>query len=238
MTTPLGDPVVLAAALALPALAIRSIRRRRTDNQLQATLRQARGLQDKDKRRQVFFDVARRYARNSGSRVDLKDTLGPGRTLDATRLGAPTPVCGVAALGPHDIRYSIQRSMLGNWKIWVAVHAEYDLPAAGGPMEPKPTRAGGDGEELSPAVRAAREPLTWAVVFLMEHKLAEFCSWSSNAQVPEDVDLELLFWDTAISLEYDTRKAITRTKWVGKIGEKPPSRFEWTIIPIPFFFDI
>lgn len=248
MTTPLGDPVFLAAAVALPVLVIRSMRRKRINTQLQDTLRQARQLQDQDKRQQVFFDAARRYARNNGSRVDLE--CRPGHTAKARSLGAPTPICSVTTVGPHNLHFSIQSKILRKWKIWAAVDAEFDLSASREPPSPARGPAGADlkdddGEELTPAVRVSREPLTWAVAHLMKIELAEFARWMyeqddgiREAALPQEVDLEILFWDTVVSLEFDTREMVIRTKWVGKVGERRPSQYEWTIIPIPFFFDI
>lgn len=224
------------------------MRRKRINTQLQETLRQARQLQDRDKRQQVFFDAARRYARNNGSRVDLE--CNPGHTAKARRLGAPTPICGVTTVGPRNLRFEIQTKILRKWKIWVAVDAEFDLSAAPEPPSRARGPAGaeskdGDGEELTPATRASREPLTWAVAHLMKVELAELArsmyEWDDGmrqAALREEVDLEILFWDTVVSLEFDTREMVTRTKWVGKVGERRPSQYEWTIIPIPFFFDI
>lgn len=252
ITTPLGaavlDMAVLAAVLTPPVLIMRFLRRKNTNKKLQGTLSQAHQLSDREKRRQTFFDVARRYARNNGSAVDLEDR--PEDTTDATGLGAPTHMCNVTTLDQYNVRYSIQRgSLLRKWKVWVAIDAEFDFSTASktpSSSSSESTGANGDSDRLPLGVRASREPVTWAAVLLMNSKLSEAGratggqaeGSSSHAEVPEEVDIELLFWDTIISLKLNTRTLSTRTMWMGKIGERRPSRFSWIIIPIPTMFDI
>ncbi|KAI7780456.1 hypothetical protein LA080_015969, partial [Diaporthe eres] len=77
------------------------------------------------------------------------------------------------------------------------------------------------------------------VLLLMRQKLAaaieatgEQAEGGGHIIAPKEVGVELLFLDTVISLGVSAsgRSMRSRTYWVGKIGEKRPSRFEWIII--------
>lgn len=149
-----------------------------------------------------------------GSSVDLKNS--PKRTMDARRFGAPTQVCNVTGLNPHNVRYSIQRSNSRNWKVWAAVDAEFDFSSSAS-----------DDHEFPPEVIASGEPLLRAVAW-MNQKLAEDCEGTGGhtvvenghvevltSETPKKVDLELLFWDTIISLEPNTRAHYLRTVRTG-----------------------
>lgn len=96
-----------AALLAPFVLVVRSLKREQLNKQLQKTLDRARQLRDQEKRQQVFFDVARRHARNNGSRVDLKDTFNR-EIIDIDGLVAylkeGTSACSLKTLGPHNSR--------------------------------------------------------------------------------------------------------------------------------------
>lgn len=118
ITTTVGSAVLgtvsWAAILAPLVLIMRSLRRKHTDKQLQITLDQASQLQDQQKRRQVFFDIASRYARNNGCRVGLEGTLNYEINIDVLfgNLGASISACDIKLLGPHSLRFSIQKSKL------------------------------------------------------------------------------------------------------------------------------
>jgi hypothetical protein len=46
-------------------------------------------------------------------------------------------------------------------------------------------------------------------------------------------------WDNVIPLEVETRTWVQNTYWVGKLGERRPSKDSWfpVIFPVPFLFD-
>lgn len=257
VTTTLGGAVLgtasCAAFLAPLVLVARSLRRKQINKQLQNTLDQARELQDHEKRRQVFFDVTRRHARNNGSRVDLKDTFD--REMDVDELLAEieegTSACGLKTINPHNFRYSIHTSKLWKWKLWVAVDAEFgvrpDRETSTSSNESNGTGNDGDNREVTLPRKDVLDPFITMVCLLMQRNLrlaasgeatGEQAEGSSHAEVPEKVSVELLFWDAVVSLDVSTSSMCPRTYWVGKIGERRPSRFGWIIIPIPPLFDI
>lgn len=123
------ETVSWAAILAPLVLITRSLRRKHINKQLQKTLDQASQLQDQQKRRQVFFDIASRYARNNGCRVGLESTLDYEINIDALfgNLRANVSACDIKRLGPHNLRFSIQTSKLRKWKVWVAVDADFHV---------------------------------------------------------------------------------------------------------------
>lgn len=240
-----------AAVLAPLVLMMRSLRRKQTNKQLQHTLDQAHQLQDQQKRRQVFFDIASRYARNNGCHVDLKGTLDYEINIDALvgNLVASTSRCDIRRLDSHNFRYSIQRSKLWKWKVWVAVNADFDVhsddKASSSSHGPIGTDSGSDNREATRSSQAVLDPFIAIVLILMNQRLAvagkamsEQVEGSSHVEVPEEVYVELLFRNIVISLEVSTRDMSARTYWVGKMGERRPSGFDWIIIPIPILFDI
>lgn len=127
---------------------------------------------------------------------------------DASRLGAHTSLCNGTVLDPYNVRYSIQRSHYSrNWKVWVAVDADFDFSSSAI-----------DGDELLPEMIASQDPILWTVVFWTNQKLMEACKGTdrhtevgtSRVEVPENVELELLYWDTIISLELNTYTQVIR----------------------------
>lgn len=248
MTTTLGGAALGTAswaAVMVPFVLIaRSLRRRQINKKLQNTLDEVRQLQDQEKRRQVFFDVARRHARNNGARVDLKDTFNREiKDIDelVAKLEEGTSACNLETIGPHNLRYSIQRSMLGKWRLWVAVDAEFDLRPNSDTATPLPEsiRTGNksDNRDLTPPSQIDQDPIIAAVLILLHKKLAATIEGGGHIGVGDEVGVELLFWDTVISLDLRISDGgmHTRTDWVGKIGEKRPSGSGWFIIPIPLF---
>lgn len=162
-----------------------SVRRTCINNGLRTNLQQKRQLQNQEERRQVFSDVARRYAKSNRFSIDLKDS--PGRMTDASRLGAHTSLCNGTVLDPYNVQCSIQRSHYSrNWKIWVAVDADFDFSSSAI-----------DGDELLPEMIASQDPILWAVVFWTNQKLMEACKGTdrhtevgtSRVEVPENVEL-------------------------------------------------
>lgn len=247
ITTTLGGAVLetvsWAAILAPLVLITRSLRRKHINKQLQNTLDQASQLQDQQKRRQVFFDIASRYARNNGCRVGLESTLDYEINIDALfgNLGANISACDIKRLGPHNLRFSIQTSKLRKWKVWVAVDADFhfhsDNGASSSSHGPIGTDSASDNREATLSSQAILDPFIAIVLILMKQRLAA-AEGSSHVEVPEEVGVELLFRNTVISLEVITRDMSPRTYWIGKMGERRPSGFEWIIIPIPSLFDI
>lgn len=255
ITTTLGGAVLetvsWAAILAPLVLIMRSLRRKHINKQLQNTLDQASQLQDQQRRRQVFFDIASRYARNNGCRVGLDGTLDYEINIDALfgNLGANVSACDIKRLGPHNLRFSIQKSKLRKWKVWVAVDADFhvhsDDEASSPSHGPIGTDSASDNREATLSNQAVLDPFIAIVLILMKQRLAsagnamsEQAEGSSHFEVPEEVSVELLFRNTVISLEVITRDMSACTYWIGKMGERRPSGFEWIIIPIPSLFDI
>lgn len=245
------ETVSWAAILAPLVLIMRSLRRKHINKQLQNTLDQASQLQDQQKRQQVFFDIVSRYARNNGCRVGLEGTLDYEINIDALfgNLGANISACDIKRLGPHNLRFSIQTSKLRKWKVWVAVDADFHLHSDNGASSsshgPIGTDSGSDNREATLSSQAILDPFIAIVLILMKQRLAaagnamsEQAEGSSHVEVPEEVGVELLFRNTVISLEVITRDMSPRTYWIGKMGERRPSGFEWIIIPIPSLFDI
>lgn len=216
MTTTLGGAALgtasWAAVLAPFVLIARSLRRRQINKKLQNTLDEARQLQDQEKRRQVFFDVARRHARNNGARVDLKDTFNREiKDIDelVAELEEGTSACSLETIGPHNLRYSIQRSMLGKWMLWVAVDAEFDARpnsvASASSHEFIGTGNESDNQEITLPSQDVLGLFMKIVLLLMHHKLAasgeatgDEAEGSSHVEAPEEVGIELLFWDTLL----------------------------------------
>lgn len=240
-----------AAALAPVVLFMRSLRRKQTNKHLQNNLHQAHQLQDQQQKRQVFFFIASRYARNNGCRVDLKGTLDYEINIDALlgNLVANPSACDIRVLGPHNLRYSIQRRKLWKWKVWVAVDAGFDVhsddKASSSPHRPIGTDSDSDIREATRSSQAVLDPFMAIVLILMKQKLAvagkdmsEQDEGRSHVGIPEEVGVGLLLWNTVISLEVSTRDMSPHTYWIGKMDERRPSGFEWIIIPIPSLFDI
>lgn len=205
-----------------------SVRPTCINNGLRTNLQQKRQLQNQEERRQVFSDVARRYAKSNGFSIDLKDS--PGRMTDASRLGTHTSLCNGTVLHPYNVRYSIQRSHYSrNWKVWVAVDADFDFSSSAI-----------DGDELLPEMIASQDPILCAVVFWTNQKLMEACKGTdrhtkvgtSRVEVPENVELQLLYWDTVIALKLNTCTQVIRMNWMGQIGEMQPARSETIVLPI------
>lgn len=241
ITTPLGASVlnaaVLTSVLAPPVLIARHLRRKYTNNQLQNALDEARQLQDQEKRRQVFFDVARRYARNNGSRVDLKDTVDYEIDTDVIsgRPDGVTHSSNISILDPHNLRYSVQKSMLGKWKVWVAVDAEFDFGS---------DNDSEDGEVMFWKY-AVMDPFTITIVTVLRRKLEEaggpmvpLAEDDNHTGAPQEFHFELLCWDRVISIEFNSSELWPRDGWVCKVGERRPSKSGWAIMSTlsSFFF--
>lgn len=228
-----------AAVVATPVLFVRRWRRRRTNKELEDILSRARGLQDPEKRRRVFFDVAHRFAANNGSPVNFTDSYEHKVYLDMVE--EPTGACNITAIDPHNFRFAIHRKLF-KWKVWVAVDAELDFSSyhEASSHSRDPTGADNDTDNAQSTLvrRALDEPLTFVIMTIMDEVFAKLRGQAKGSHhVPDEVDLEILVWDTVIPLNFNTRTLKAETHWVGKIGDSRPSRRSWVIIPLPFFFD-
>lgn len=133
--------------------------------------------------------------------------------------------------------------------MWVAVDADFHLhsdnEAPSSSHGPIGADSASDNREATLSSQDILDPFIAIVLILMKQRLvsagndmSEKAESSSHAEIPEEVDFELLFRNTVISLEVITRDMSPRTYWIGKMGERRPSGFEWIIIPIPSLFNI
>lgn len=244
ITTPpepsLLDALVPAAVVAAPLLwFLRRWRRRRINKELEDTLSRARGMKDPKERQQVFFAVAQRFAANHGSTVKFWESFE--KKIAIKDISGPGSACNTPTIGPHNFRFAIDRKLL-KCKLWVAVDAEFDFsPSSQASSRSRgSTRAGGGTNIEQPEFvdRVFHDPLTATIGAVMVKILQERRGQAEGtSHVPDEVDLEILVWDTIIPLKLNTRKENYNTHWIGKMGDSRPSKHSWFIIPIPFFFD-
>lgn len=246
LTTPIRQPQQLRSFSVLNAVPY--FGRRRVDRGLKGTLDRALSIEDPEQKQQVFFDVARRFAANNGGSGGL-EFKSPGATVPLSgnrRVAEHLQLdqrrhancqCSVKAVGSHNMQYAIDMAEPRRWKVWVAVNAELRPPK-------------GSGSRTISAQEAVDAGLVSAVVLIVVHACAGFQKQLAAvtkeaadgkpgvvSQVPDEIDLELLAWDTVIPLEVETRKWSHSTYWVEKLGERRPWKNTWfpVIIPIAFF---
>ncbi|KAL1858082.1 hypothetical protein Daus18300_010083 [Diaporthe australafricana] len=150
------------------------------------------------------------------------------------------------------MRYSIHKRKLLKWKVWIAVDAEFNAPSdsKASPPPPDSTGADSDNSQAISVKQILEEPLTKAILLVFRRSLEEMRNLANAGEatgtggtaevtdhIPDEVDLEILVWDTVIPLRFNIRSGEYSTHWVGKIGERRPWKNSWFIIPIPFFFD-
>ncbi|KAG8164990.1 hypothetical protein KVR01_005265 [Diaporthe batatas] len=221
--------------------------RRRVDRDLKAVLDQALSIKGPEQKQHVFFDVARRFAANNGG-PDGLEFKSPGGALKlrsnthvsrSPQRGQQRPEdcqCSADKVGFHNMRYAIDISKPQRWKVWAAVEAELRPPK-------------GSSSPAVSAQEAIDSILVQAVAWIVVRECGEFqkkltadTKETANGEpgavsrVPDEIDLELLVWDTVIPLEVDTRKLGISTYWVGKLGEGRPWKNTWFPIFLPFPF--
>lgn len=193
-------------------------------------------MKDTKRRQQIYFDVAQRFAANHGSPVHFTENLeSPIRIRD---VAGPGSACNTPTVGSHNFRFAIDKKLL-KCKVWVAIDAEFDFsPRSQASSRSRgSTQAGRGTEQPELGNQVFYDPLTKKIVGVMIQILQERRGQADGtSQIPEEVDLEILVWDTVIPLKLNTRTGEYNTHWVGKMGDSRPSKHSWFIIPIPFFF--
>lgn len=228
-----------------PSLVMERLRRMNNNQQLQNILNQARQLQDPRRRQQIFFDVARRYSRKNGSPVDFDRSLGVAARVNTNELGIATASRSADSLDEHHIRFSFQRRVLGKSRILVAIDGEFDFSGREATRNSNRSK-GMDSDGGKAMTGPAHETLAKAILLSIIKNIREN-PWKERTAVthkldldllvPEEIDYELLVWDTVLSFEVNTRTLDSRTIWMGKLGEDRLPRFGWDVVPLPYLLE-